>query len=54
MTEFAEPVGRQPVFEGLKVVEFAQLIAGPLAGTLLADLGAEVIHVEDPSITSAR
>lgn len=50
MTEFAEPVGRQPVFEGLKVVEFAQLIAGPLAGTLLADLGAEVIHVEDPSI----
>lgn len=33
---------------GLKVVEFAQLIAGPLAGTLLADLGAEVIHVEAP------
>ena len=33
---------------GLKVVEFAQLVAGPLAGTLLADLGADVIHVEDP------
>jgi formyl-CoA transferase len=30
------------------VVEFAQIIAGPIAGTLLADLGAEVIHVEDP------
>jgi crotonobetainyl-CoA:carnitine CoA-transferase CaiB-like acyl-CoA transferase len=33
---------------GLKVVEFAQLIAGPMAGSFLADFGAEVIHVEDP------
>lgn len=33
---------------GVKVVEFAQVIAGPLAGTLLADLGAEVVHVEPP------
>src|ERR1700728_4582593 len=33
---------------GLKVVELAHVIAGPLAGTLLADLGAEVVHVEDP------
>jgi crotonobetainyl-CoA:carnitine CoA-transferase CaiB-like acyl-CoA transferase len=33
---------------GLKVVEFAQLVAGPLVGTLLGDLGADVIHVEDP------
>jgi len=35
---------------GLRVVEFGQLIAGPLAGTLLADLGAEVIHVEKPGV----
>jgi crotonobetainyl-CoA:carnitine CoA-transferase CaiB-like acyl-CoA transferase len=33
---------------GLRVVEFAQVIAGPLAGTLLADLGAQVVHVEAP------
>ena len=33
---------------GLKVVELAHVIAGPLAGTLLADLGAEVVHVENP------
>ncbi|MGH3563737.1 MAG: CoA transferase, partial [Mycobacterium sp.] len=33
---------------GLKVVEFAHVIAGPLAGTLLADLGADVVHVEPP------
>lgn len=38
----------QAALHGLKVVEFGQLIAGPLAGTLLADLGAEVVHVEDP------
>src|ERR1700761_7387842 len=36
--------------EGLKVVEFAHVIAGPLSGTLLADLGATVVHVEDPGI----
>lgn len=35
---------------GLKVVEFAHVIAGPLSGTLLADLGATVVHVEDPGI----
>lgn len=32
----------------VKVVEFAQVIAGPLAGTLMADLGADVVHVEPP------
>jgi formyl-CoA transferase len=37
-----------PALDGLKVVEFAHVIAGPLAGTLLADLGADVIHVEPP------
>lgn len=41
----SEPRG--PV-EGLKVVEFAHVVAGPLAGTLLADLGATVVHVESP------
>jgi crotonobetainyl-CoA:carnitine CoA-transferase CaiB-like acyl-CoA transferase len=33
---------------GVKVVELAHVIAGPLAGTLLADLGADVVHVEAP------
>jgi len=44
------PAKGPPALQGLKVVEFAQLIAGPLAGTLLADLGAEVVHVEDPTV----
>jgi crotonobetainyl-CoA:carnitine CoA-transferase CaiB-like acyl-CoA transferase len=37
-----------PALAGIKVVEFAHVIAGPLAGTLMADLGADVVHVEDP------
>lgn len=33
---------------GLKVLEITQVIAGTVAGSFLADLGADVIHVEDP------
>src|SRR5688572_5697959 len=33
---------------GLRVVELARILAGPWAGQLLADLGAEVIKVERP------
>lgn len=32
--------------EGLKVLELARILAGPWAGQILADLGAEVIKVE--------
>jgi crotonobetainyl-CoA:carnitine CoA-transferase CaiB-like acyl-CoA transferase len=34
--------------QGFSVVEACQMVAGPWAGTLLADLGAEVIKVEQP------
>ena len=33
---------------GVRVVEYAQYVAGPLCGVLLADLGAEVVKVEPP------
>ncbi len=33
---------------GVRVVEYAQYVAGPFAGSLLAELGAEVIKVEPP------
>ena len=33
---------------GVKVVEFTEVIAGPFAGMLLADMGAEVTKVEPP------
>jgi crotonobetainyl-CoA:carnitine CoA-transferase CaiB-like acyl-CoA transferase len=33
---------------GLRVLEYAQYVAGPFAGMLLADLGADVVKVEPP------
>jgi len=35
---------------GLKVLELARILAGPWAGQLLADLGAQVIKVERPGV----
>jgi formyl-CoA transferase len=40
--------GGQGQLRGLKVVEFAHVVAGPLAGSMLADQGADVVHVEPP------
>ena len=34
--------------EGVRVLEFGQIAAGPFAGSLLADLGADVVKVERP------
>jgi crotonobetainyl-CoA:carnitine CoA-transferase CaiB-like acyl-CoA transferase len=34
--------------QGLRVIEFGQLIAGPYTGTLLGDFGADVIKIEPP------
>jgi crotonobetainyl-CoA:carnitine CoA-transferase CaiB-like acyl-CoA transferase len=36
--------------EDLKVVEFAEMVSGPMCGKLLADLGAEVIKIEPPGV----
>ncbi|MGD8808832.1 MAG: CoA transferase [Gammaproteobacteria bacterium] len=36
------------IFEGLKVLDVASFIAGPVAATIMADFGAEVIKVEAP------
>jgi formyl-CoA transferase len=44
----AQPQDNRTALHGLKVVECATVIAAPLAGRLMADFGAEVIHVEHP------
>ena len=32
--------------DGIKILEFTEIIAGPFGGMLLADMGADVIKVE--------
>lgn len=40
--------GGKRSLEGLRVIEFCQIAAGPFCGMLLADEGADVIKVESP------
>lgn len=39
---------KKNALEGVRVLDITRIIYGPWAATLLAQLGAEVIHVELP------
>ncbi len=46
--------GKPSPLSGLKVVELARILAGPWAGQVLADLGANVTKVESPAGDDTR
>ena len=43
-----------PLLAGVRVLELSQLIAAPLCGLQLLDLGAEVVKVEPPGGEEGR
>ncbi|TRD11555.1 CoA transferase [Erythrobacter insulae] len=49
-----QPRNQNSPLAGLKVVELARVLAGPWAGQILADLGADVIKVESPEGDGTR
>jgi crotonobetainyl-CoA:carnitine CoA-transferase CaiB-like acyl-CoA transferase len=42
----ADPPNPPPLLDGVRVVEFSQLLAAPFCGLTLSDLGADVVKVE--------
>ena len=39
---------------GCKVIELAHIMAGPVCGLMLADMGADVVKVEKPTGDDSR
>ena len=54
MTETAATTNGAGVLSGIKVVDFGHFVAGPLTAVMLADQGADVVHVDRPGAELAE
>lgn len=45
----AQVAANTPILQGLKVLDFSNIIAGPAAGRTLAEFGADVIRIDAPA-----
>ena len=50
----AETAAGAGVLSGIKVVDFGHFVAGPLTAVMLADQGAQVVHVDRPGAELAE
>jgi crotonobetainyl-CoA:carnitine CoA-transferase CaiB-like acyl-CoA transferase len=50
MSDLNGSVATEGALTGIRVLELANFMAGPFCGMLLADMGAEVIKVENPAV----